>query len=182
MKNLRELKEWSLDHPDESIQALQIADDYLQMYDRMGDRLVIPKDHAFARPVVEYFAGAPDEFAKWLHKLVAEFPPKTEARRQCYELFRRVNLRHAQRVRRERINAAVQTAVNLGIIPDEYLVKERYARRVTLVWGMKLKALQKSARNATSGKTLSREHDDILREEFWSDVEAQIARGELPEP
>jgi hypothetical protein len=181
MKNLRELKDWSLDHPDEAIQALEMADEYLQMYDRLGDKLVIPKEHAFARPVVEYFAGAPEEYAKWLRKLVDDLP-KSEARRQCHELFRRVNMRHVQRVRRERIGQAVHTAVNLGIIPDEYLVKERYARRCTLVWGAKLKALQNAARASNPHKRLSHEEDDMLREDFWSDVEAQISRGELPEP
>lgn len=182
MKNLRELKVWSLDHPDEAVAALALADEYLQMYDRLGSKLVIPKEHAFARPVVEYFAGAPNEYAEWLHGLMKDIPERTEVRRQVYELYRRVNLRHVQRIRRDRINQAVQTAVNLGIISDEYLVKERYARRCTQVWGVKLKALQQAARNGSSTGKLTREEDDMLREEFWSDVEAQIARGELPQP
>lgn len=182
MESLRELREYIVDHPDKGAEMLDISDRYLQMYDQMGDSFVLPKVHAFAKPVIECFPGDPKGFSLWLKQVRDTLPKGGLARSTINAIFRRVGTRALQRERRAREDAAVIVAVKLGLIPDDYATKQRYLRRLALEWGKRRMQRLEDVRRVSKAAHTSLDVQEEVLAEFWQEIEDEIGRGELPPP
>ena len=80
MDSLKELREWFLEDPETRAVAFRIADYYLVTYDDDPKAFrPIAKDDAFAKPVVEAFAGDSLGYVKWLRKLMSTYLHKGSA-------------------------------------------------------------------------------------------------------
>lgn len=181
METIRELKEYVLDNPDDGVRALGIADNYLQLYDKIGNQLILPKEHSFAKPVVECFAGDPASYARWLKKVRDEMH-KCGARMDLNSLFRKVEVRGIQRERRAREDAAVMTAVRNNLIINTPTERQRYHRRLVLEWGKRRYAVLDEARRSTKGGRLTLDEQSEVLARFWAAVDEEIAAGDLPPP
>jgi hypothetical protein len=181
MKTLLKLREQILDHPDEGVVSLDMADKYLQMYEQVAERLVLPEEHSYAQPVIDEFKGDPKGFSLWLQELRNDMP-KSSSRTLVNTLYRKVATRALQRERRHREELALTKAITLGIISGEYQERLHYTRTLILDWGKRRTQVLDEARRQVKNPHLSLEEQEEILTAFWLEIENEIAQGDLPKP
>lgn len=182
MDSLKELREYVLTNTTEGANMLELADHYLQSYDKLDGNFVLPKVHEYAKPVVEAFARDPKGFAKWLQKVRDLVPKEDASRNRINFLYRKVVTRALQRERRAREDAAVAKAVKLKLIPDDYQAKLRYTRRLIIEWGRRRLATLAVERKGMNTKHIPIDMQEAILYDFWQAIENEIENGELPSP
>ena len=181
MKDLRELYEYVLRDPEKGAKMLYMADKYLMMHDELGEELILPKEHMFAKPILEAFYKSPKGFSEWLFKLRNDLP-KCAGRILVNALYRKVMTRALQRERRVREDAAVKKAVAMGLIPDDYQTKQAYIRLVVLEWGKRRTKILDMERKFSKGPRIALDEQETILADFWQEIENEIERGVLPNP
>lgn len=167
-----------LDRPED---VLRLADKYLTQQQEMGDNFVLPREHVMVKPVLDYYAG---DLAGWV-KFVKGVRDRLPVDGRTYhagvhDLYRLLNIRLVQQQRRERLDAAVAVAVKKKFVRDSYEDKQRYARRCTQTWKLRRDNMLK-AHVPDRGRISVAEREELL-EDFWKQIEAEIANGEVPKP
>lgn len=180
--DLREFRDTllRLDHPE---QVLELADKYLSMFEEMGSNFVLPREHILVKPALDYYVGDLAGWVKFVKGVRDRLPMDgRQYHSGVQEFFRKLEVRLTQQERRERLDAALTKAISKRIIPDDYDSKVRYARRCTQSWKLRRDNMLKSASASTKTGRLSVAERETLLAEFWSNVDAEIANGELPKP
>lgn len=168
-----------LDRPEE---VLRLADKYLAQMQDLGDSFVLPREHILVKPVLEYYAGDLEGWVKFLDSIRQRLPKEgRKFHAGVQELFRTVEVRYVQTQRRARLDAAVQKAVKLRLVPDTYDDKIRYARRCTQEWTKRRMDLLKNSAKG-KGSRITVEERETLLDDFWLEIDAEIDRGEVPKP
>lgn len=177
MDTLAELREWFLKNPDERVEVFMLADKYLQAWDLMGAKAFrLPREAVKCKPIIECFAGDPRGYADWLRTMRNTYLPRrgNDAANALAKLIKVVDLRGIARDTRNRENLALTLALKTGIIQDTPEAKRRYIKRIQKVWGAE------RVRRIPTG--FSQEERSELVKEFWAEIDAQLERGEVPEP
>lgn len=178
---LAELREHLLNAKDPG-KLLLMADNYLQSMQKMGNSFVLPHEHTILAPILEYYAGDLRGWVKYVKGIRDRLVRGTEAWDSVYVLYRTLEIRAVQRERRERLSAAVDKAVALGLIEDDVEIKRRYANRCTNEWARMRTARLDSLRAGTSRKRISEDERNEILKEFWDEIDQLIAAGEVPTP
>lgn len=180
--NLKEFRDTLLriDRPED---VLRLTDDYLQQMEVMGDRFILPKEHELVKPALEQYAGDLIGWVKFVKNVRDRLPA---VGRQLHpgvqELYRTLVVRKTQVERRERLDAAVAVAVKKKLIKSDYEAKRIYANRCTQVWKLRRdKMLETAAKMSKTGR-LSLDEREVMLDEFWKNISAEIANGEVPKP
>jgi hypothetical protein len=181
MHTLHELYEFTLSNPEKGAKMLYLADKYLLMYDDLGEELTLPKEHEFIKPILEKFAKNPKSFSEWLFKLRNDLP-KCAGRILINALYRKVMTRALQRERRVREDAAVRMAIKIGLIIDDYAIKQAYVRKIVIEWGKRRTQLFDSERKFGKGQRIALHEQEAILADFWKTIEDEIEKGELPTP
>lgn len=163
-------------------EKLNVADIYIQQYLKLGDHFILPREHAFLKPVIETYARDLPKFVDYVKALRDTVAPGGEEFNGLRELHRRLTVRATQRRMREITDAAVAMAVQKRMISDEYVEKQRYAKRCTQVWAQRRAALRNSLRSNTKSGRVSLEEQEVALAEFWATVRDEVDRGEVPKP
>lgn len=180
MKTVNELRDALLNGKEPPEKALQLADKYLQQLAAMGDDFRLPREHLTIKPLLEEFGTDPEGFHEFVRSVRDAVPSRSMARKGLQELFRTIETRLTQQMRRVRLDAAITMAVKKSIIPDVYSSKLAYANRCTAFWAQRKKNLLDAHRAMKDH--LDTDTRRVLLDEFWAKVDAEIANGELPKP
>ena len=180
MSTLRETRDALLEM-ESPAKVLRLADKYLQAMQEMGSDFVLPLQHVFIKPILEFYAGDLVGWRKFVRGVRDLLPRRSAAQLDVQDFYRTIDLRMVQQERRERLNAAVDTAVRLKKIPADYQSKVRYAKRCTQHWLKRKVAVMAEARSRISSGRVSREECDSILTNFWAEIDDEISRGELPE-
>lgn len=178
--DLRESTSWLMRAPDIA-HWMRLADSYMQAYNRVPDRFILPKEHAVLQPVIEAYALDQDAFVQYL--LALRNSSEGPAYDELHDLYRTVSMRVMQTGRRARLRNA--TVMLVPIIEETIGRQLRYedemavSRFIEQSWGaMRLTTLA-SARNQRADKRLPTEERAAVLTEFWNEIDAALARGQV---
>lgn len=178
---LAELREYILDSQ-EPERIISMADSYLQTMDKLGARFILPQEHAYVKPILEYYFEDINGWAKYVRSIRDALPRGTAKRAEIQSVYRTIEIRAVQRERRDRLNAAVAVALKKGLIMDSHIDKQRYANRCTQEWSKHRAAMLDAHRKMTKANRLHEAERTELCDEFWTQIDAGIAAGEVPKP
>jgi hypothetical protein len=163
--------------------VLRLADEYLQEFEKKGDRFILPSDHALVKPVLETYRNDLAGWVKFVKGIRDRLP--VDGRKfhaGVHDLYRTLLVRLTQHERRVRLDAAVAKAVQKGMIENEFEAKMRYSRRCTQVWKQRKDNLLRQHAKSSKKGVLSVEERDGILEQYWQLVNEEIEHGELPKP
>lgn len=178
---LATLREQLLDNKDPAAQ-LRIADNYLHSLGKMPEAFVLPKDHGALRPILEYFAGDLPGWVKYVKSVLDSIEHSDPRWSEVYALHRLVLTRLAQRVIRDRCDAALASALRQKLIHNTADATLKYAVRCKQTWTRaRMDMLDELRRKTAKGRVSAEERAEAL-EAFWKSVDDDIANGDVPKP
>jgi hypothetical protein len=179
--NLREATSWLLHVPDPATQ-LRLADNYIQTYNKLPTKFILPAAHGKLQPIIEAFANDVNGFVDYIRAL--RDASEGGAYDELHELYRTISVRALQQTRRARITKALSL---LGEALEKKLGRELTAENRVVVtsyiekmWGaMRLEymALEREQRRS---ERLTSEDRGLVLDEFWKKIEAELANGRVP--
>lgn len=181
MATLREVRDTllNINHPD---RILRLADNYLQQFDELKDQFVLPREHAFVKPILEHYVGDLPGWVKFVKGIRDRLEPKTQEYVDVRELHKVLNIRMIQRRTRAILDVAVELACRKGMIDASWESKQRYAKRCIQTWKKrKDNMLDNVRRESPTGRGSVSHREELLRE-FWETVAAEVEAGEVPKP
>lgn len=167
----------ALDHPDK---ILRLADDFLTMLERQGEAFVLPRQYALIRPVLEYYAGDLPGWLKFVRGVRDRLPLKSDERAAVQAFYRTLDVRHVQKIRRDRIKLAVDNATKAGKLTSDANDRHRYARRVVQHWSKRRFAAMDEAREKGARDRLTAEERNEICDLFWESVDEELSIGGFP--
>jgi hypothetical protein len=152
---------------------LNLADKYIQSYNENPSHFVLPKAYRFLLPLIESYANNLEGFLQYLIGIRDSLPRSSGAYKDVQALYRRVNGRYTQQVRRERSNRAIAKAEEkYGAI--DFHTRQKWVADLEHEWAQRrLGFLDKASR----GKRLSIEERAELLAEFWDGIDTEISKG-----
>lgn len=176
--SLREATKEILDS-DNPAELLRLADMYIESFNKMPEAFVLPAKHVILRPVIEAFSDDLDAFVRYIHAVREQFPPGLK-RADLQMFYRTILTRSVQQSRRQRLSRAVAVMEQVVGRRLEREERERVAKRLEQNWASRRMDFLKSHRGATDkGRLRSDERSELL-EEFWGQIDAEIAQRDLP--
>jgi hypothetical protein len=168
-----------LRNPDKVNDWLVITDKHIQSYASNKDLFVLPKQHDFMEPVIKAYAHDLAGFAQYLLELRDNFDKKSRQFVDVQAVYRRVNGRHVQQSRRQRIAKAVKKAEELfGEIA--YTKRMQWMAELEHEWARRRRAFLETQRERLKQDRLSTELRTEMLLEFWEIIDTEIFMGELP--
>jgi hypothetical protein len=180
MNTLKELREWVLADPESRVVCFQIADKYLVEYDRKPEFMVIPKEHAFSKPVVEAFANDSIAYSRWLRKLNQNHLERgSEASKALSETASKVQSRGLNQRRRAIESDALFSAVKSQVVKDNVADKARYTKRLRDFIKKDYAAHLNGLRGKTKNGRITNEEREMVALEYWESIAQRAAAGEF---
>jgi len=160
--------------------VLDLADSYMPLAQKLGAKFGLPPDHEYLRPVIAKYAA---DLSGWLTFIKKERDQRTKGARSydddLHALYRRVHTRVVQQERRDRINRAIAAALATGLIENTVDAKAAYSRKCVAAWQLRRQKVRKSLLGGGQERADRDEFNDAV-DQMWADIDAEIARGELP--
>ena len=179
--DLRETTSYLLRLPDVGA-WLKLADNYIQTYNRLPERFVLPADHALLQPVIEAFAKDGEAFSTYIRAL--RDATDGVAYDELHALYRTVSVRVLQVVRRTRLRRAVmlllpqlEPLLGRSIGYDD---QQRVAKFLEQCWGAMRMAAMSEQRISQQSKRLNTDDRGLLLGDFWKQLDLEIDKGEVP--
>jgi len=159
---------------------IKLANMYIVSFNKMPDSFVLPAKHAILAPVINAFYDSDEGFAEYIRALRDQFPrgPQRDA---LHILYRTVNGRVVQQVRRARLARAllaVEAAIGRKLEADE---RDRVAAKLEQHWGKRRTDYLNAVRSTTDKGRINTDERSSMLAEFWEQVDGEIARRELPQ-
>lgn len=164
----------------DAVRWLRLADNYIQMYNKAPRYFILPRAHARVKPLIEVYADDLAGFVRYILGVRDSFPADSRSHGELHKLYRTVSTRALQQERRYRLNLAVERAVQLRGTPATTETKQLWARKMEQEWGRRRMQRMASVRAMTTRKRLSVDERTQVLEDFWAEIDAEIARGALP--
>jgi hypothetical protein len=152
---------------------------YIGSFNQMPDAFVLPAQHAVLKPVIEAFNLDTATFVNYIRAIRDQYEPGQQ-KVELQRLYRTILTRSVQQSRRGRVHRAiVATEKMLGrtLDPDE---RDRVTLKLEQHWAHRRLEFLKSARSTTDKGRLNTDERSEKLQEFWDEIDAEIARGELP--
>ena len=160
---------------------VKMADSYIQAYNRMPSRFVLPAEHAVLQPIIEAFATDVGAFSDYIR---AVRDASGDAFDELHALYRTISVRALQLVRRARLRKAalllqpeLETLIGKKIVYDDMM---RVARRLEQAWGGSRMDAMSDGRAALKSKRLSSEDRSLLLDAFWKQIDIELESGNVP--
>jgi hypothetical protein len=153
---------------------LALADKYMQAYSEDPKHFVLPRSHALIKPLIEAYAHHLEGFVTYVGGIRDSIPTNTLAYRDVQILFRRINGRYTQQVRRERAARAIAQAEKLYGKTD-FHTRQKWIADLEHEWaGRRLAFLD----DASRGKRMSMDERSEFLAEFWDVIDTEVNNGE----
>ena len=153
---------------------LNLADNYIQAFNDDRKNFVLPKAYGVLHPLIEAFANNLEGFVVYIKGVRDSLPRKSLAFEEVHALYRRVNGRYTQQVRRERTQRAVDKAEELYGKTD-YHPRQKWISVLEHEWAQRrLLFLQEFSR----GERVSMDKRAELLAEFWDMIDTEINEGD----
>lgn len=176
---LAECTNTMLRNPDKLKDWLTLADKYMQTYADNPKLFVLPSAHGFMKPLIESYALNLDGFTQYLAGLRESFDRQSTAFRDIQAIYRRVNGRYVQQVRRERMGRAIAKAEEMwGEIP--YTQRIQWMADLEHEWARRRLAFLEIQRKRIGEERIDVDTRTELLAEFWNDIDTEIFEGRLP--
>lgn len=159
---------------------LELADSYIELFNKNPKVFRLPKDHVKLKPLIENFAYDMDGFVDFVLSV------RNEASKQQYkgihEFYRRVVVRRTQQQRRRRLTQGVrQIEEDLGMRFSADQVS-RVSVWLEQYWGKERMDRLDEARSHTSGGRISTDVRTEICDAFWAEVDKGLNEGIVPIP
>lgn len=163
-----------LDNSDKIAKWLGLADKYIQSYNDDPSTFMLPRAHAFLKPIIESYATNLEGFLSYVSGIRDSLPRQSAAYAEIQTVFRRINGRWTQQQRRERSARAVAKATELyGEI--DYHTRQKWVADLEHQWAQRRLEYMD---NASRGERLDMEERAELLAIFWDEIETEIFNGE----
>ena len=153
---------------------LNVADNYIQAFNEDRANFVLPRAYIALKPIIESYANNLEGFALYVKGMRDTVAKKDPMYVELQALYRRVNGRYIQQVRRERSQRVVVKAEKLFGMAD-YHTKQRWVADLEHNWAQRRISFMQ---NVSKGKRLGMEERAEHLAEFWNDIDTEINNGE----
>ena len=160
-------------------EKLRLADSYMLQVERMGRQFILPSEHTVLEPIIDKYAKNFPRFVAYVRELRDTVQPRSESYIALHELYRMLEVRLVQQQRRERARKAL-TWLEKQSPKATAEQKQRWIRKLEQQWGKRRMAAMEEARRRTASGRLSTAERESVLEEFWTDIDQEVADGELP--
>ena len=158
---------------------LRQADRYMQLYNEDPERFVLPRQHAFLKPLLEAYAHNLEGFVQYLAGVKNSLPRDSLGFGRVQKLYRTVMGRYVQQVRRQRMDRAIAKAEELFGETD-FHARLQWAASLENVWALRRREFLSEKRARTKENRLSAERQAELLSVFWDQIETEISEGKVP--
>ena len=168
-----------LRNPDKINDLLIIVDKHMQSYANDKNLFVLPKQHEFLQPIIEAYSHDTGGFCEYLLNIRDNFDRKSRQFVDVQAIYRRINGRHVQHTRRERMAKAVKRADEL-FGPIAYTKRMQWMADLEHEWARRRLAFLEAQRKRLKQERLSTELRTEMLLEFWEIIDTEIFEGVLP--
>jgi hypothetical protein len=176
---IRETSDLILRNQTKASTWLTQADKYMQAYAENPTAFILPKAHAFMKPLIEAYAYNLDGFTEYVLGIRDSFERQSSAWTSVHSLYRRLLGRHTQQLRRERSNRAIAKAEELhGKVG--FHDRLRWVARLEHDWAQRRLAFMDKCRAKAGVERLNTEDRSELLLEFWETIDMEIYEGKVP--
>ena len=169
--DLSETTDKLLSSPEKTADWLALADDYMQRYNENPDMFVLPKMHMFLLPLLETYAKNCQAYLQYLVGIRDSFQRNSMYYKEVQMVYRRINGRCVQQMRRERLGRAIAKAEAMYGRTD-FHTRLKWSAQLEKKWAQRrIKFLN----DARGGKRMNVEDRAELLAEFWDIIDTEIA-------
>lgn len=158
---------------------LELADNYIEMFNDLKDAFILPRDHAALRPLIEVFYDDLDGFVAYTKAIRNQL---TQSERQDVHLFyRRIATRRLQQTRRDRVERAlaqIEKTLKRTLDGDE---RTRVISKLEQHWGKRRREYLDAHRRKSKHGRLSLDARAEILEVFYREIDEEITRNEIPQ-
>jgi len=164
--------------PDKAAEWLTLADKYAQAYLEDPKIFLLPTAHGFLKPIIERYANDLEGLAQYIETVRDAFDRRSAQWLAIQRVYRRINGRHVQQLRRSRSNRAVEKAIELFGSVD-YQTRLQWVANLENDWAKRRLVFLDAQRDKFKGGRISVEDRVELLAEFWNDIDTEIYEGRL---
>lgn len=139
---------------------------------------MLPIEHVELATLIEKYQGSFPQFVDYVRRMRDTVAPKSDNYISLHELYRMLEVRLVQQMRRDRARRALDVfeSDNPTATWEE---KTKWLRKVEQSWGRRRMATLDAARRKTGeGRLNTAERESILAE-FWSEIDREIQSGKI---
>ena len=167
-----------LRNPDKAAELLRLADKYAQAYADEPKTFLLASAHEFLRPIIERYANDLEGFTQYIEIIRDAFDRRSAQWLAIQRVYRRINGRHVQQLRRGRSNRAVEKAIELfGSV--EFQTRLQWVANLENDWAKRRLVFLEAQRYKFKSGRISVEDRVELLAEFWNDIDTEIHEGRL---
>lgn len=158
---------------------IELADNYIRLYNKMPSSFVLPADHALLKPVIDAFAADPRAFCDYIRAM--RDGSTGTAYDELHYLYRTISLRTLQNERRNRVKKAVESVT--AKLEDRlgrqlsYQDKQAIGRVIEQTWGIRRMQVMSEERALRKADRLSSEERSEVLISFWNNIDSKIDKG-----
>ena len=176
--NLESVTAALLRNPDKSAEWLNLADKYAKAYLEDPKIFLLPTAHEFLRPIIVRYSNDLEGLTEYIETVRDSFDRKSAQWLAIQRVYRRINGRHGQQLRRNRSNRAVEKATELfGSI--EYQRRLQWVANLENDWAKRRLVFLDAHRDKYKNGRIPEDERVELLAEFWNDIDTEIYEGRL---
>jgi len=169
----------SIAHPE---RVLRYADDLMELLRKQGDAFELTAKDAWMKPLLEFYTQDLEGWMNFIKGVRDRLDPQSEEFAAVRDFHKVVNVRFIQRRTRSIIDVATDVAIQKGMLPPDFLSKQRYAKRCVQAWKMRKDNMLNIERKASKNGRISLDVRERMLKEFWDMVADEVNNGEVPKP
>lgn len=155
---------------------IELADNYIRLYNKMPQSFVLPVDHELLKPIIDAFASDAHAFCDYIKALRDGSSGKEYD--DLHYLYRTISLRTLQNERRTRLRKAVE-----NVLPTlerkldralNYQEKMTVGRVIEQLWGLKRLETLTAERSLRKADRLSAEERSEVLINFWRGLDRKL--------
>lgn len=168
-----------LRNPNMANSWLKQADVYMQAYVEDPTSFLLPREHAFLKPLIEAYAHDLEGFTRYVMGVRDSVEKGSGAWERLQTLYRRLGGRLTQQLRRERSDRAIAKAEELYGKAD-FHTRLKWVSDLEHSWAQRRLDFLADARARTENDRLSSDDRAEVLAEFWCIIDTEIYNGEVP--
>ena len=178
--DVQECTEFFLKNGKSITKWINITDKHMQTFVKDPEAFLLPKAHSFLRPLIERYAKHTEGFAWYLIELRDQFSKEDAAWERVQAVYRRINGRVVQQLRRQRSNKAIAVAEKLYGATD-YHTRLQWVSNLEHKWAQRRLKFLDQYRSKTGDERIDTETRAELLAEFWEIIDTEIfEKKEIP--
>ena len=175
-RGIRDCTDVLLKSPSSISKMLSAADKHMQTKMADPDMFLVPKVHEFLVPVIDAYSNDAQGFIDYIVRIRDNFDKSDKTWADIQKVYRRVNGRTVQQIRRERASRACAKAQEIYGETD-YHSRLQWVADLEHEWaGRRLEFMQAHRSRYKSDRLDTETRADVL-EDFWAIIDKEIEEG-----